>query len=129
MSTVQSSYSDLVSASISGVTSLTAIPSQISTAILPCKYVRYQGSQIQIATLGNSLGLPTYLFDMVVVIEPVLQNTNIANQTLCMVVADALETFFESIDNILSINISFEINLFNNTAYWTLIAEIEMLGG
>ena len=129
MPTISQYYGSLRDTSISGVTNLDNIPAQISTAILPCKYIRYQGSQIQISTLTNTLGLPTYNYDIVIVIEPVLQNTNIANQTLCMEIAEYLESYFESIDDILTVNIAFEINIFSNVPFWTLITEIEILGG
>lgn len=129
MTTISQYYASLRDTSISGITNLDSIPSQISTAILPCKYIRYQGSSIQVATIANTLSLPTHNFDIVVVIEPVLQNTNIANQTLCMTIAEYLENYFESVDDILSVNIAFEINIFNNTPFWALITEIEIQGG
>jgi hypothetical protein len=127
--TITEYYTELVNTSIVGINSLTSIPQQVSTAILPCKFVRFNTANVAVLTLSQTNGLPTYTFDVVFILEPVGQNTNIANQTLVMSVSEKILDYVESINDILSCTLSFEVNLFSNTPYWGLIATIEILGG
>lgn len=128
MASIQDYYNDLVDYDISGVTSLDSIPTQVTTAILPCKYVRFTNMEESVATLSNTNGLPTYTFQIVFLIETVGQNTTPNNQTLCMTIAEATKAFAESIEGMLTFSIDFEINVVNNAPYWGLIATMTILG-
>jgi hypothetical protein len=121
-------YNNLIVESISGVTSFTSIPTQLNTAQLPCKYVRWTNLQNAVSSLSQLNGLPSYTFEVVVLIEPVGQNTTVANQSLSMQIAEHMLSYAENLDGFLSINCAFEINLINNVAYWGLISTIEILG-
>lgn len=128
MASIQDYYNDLVDYDISGVTSLDSIPTQVTTAILPCKYVRFTNMEESVTTLSNTNGLPTYTFQIVFLIETVGQNTTPNNQTLCMTIAEATKAFAESIEGMLTFSIDFEINVVNNAPYWGLIATMTILG-
>jgi hypothetical protein len=126
--TIQQYYDQLATSSIAGVTNALSIPTQINTASLPLKYVRYNGTVFDIATLADTHGLPTHSFDMVVVLEPVGQNTTLANQTLSMTISELIYSFIEdNISCVLTISTEIEINIIN-TAYWTLVTTVEILG-
>lgn len=126
--TITEMFNALTNGSISGVNSLPSVPSQISTAILPCKYVKYGSTSIAVATLQNTLGLPTHVFEVVFIIEPLGQSNNITNQLACMTIAQSIYSYVESINDILTVESTNQVMLINGVSYWAIVVAVTFLG-
>lgn len=127
MTNIQSFYDDFADTDIAGVTSFPSIPHQLSTARLPCKYVRYAGTRSAIASLSDTHGLPVHTYEIVFIIEPFGQSTNVLNQIAMMTIADEIHTYIESISCVLTYNTEAEINVIANTQYWSMVVTVEVL--
>lgn len=121
-------YNLLVNGSVSGVYSFTSVPSQISTAQLPCKYVKYGSTSFGVASLDNGMGLPLHFFDIVFLIEAVGQNNNIQNQTSVLNIASLIYDYLDGVNNILTVESTNQIILINGISYWGFVVTITMLG-
>lgn len=124
---IQTFYNSFRDMELSGVSNLASVPHQISTAQLPAKYVKYIDSQFNIATLQNKFGLPNHTFDIVFLIEPVGQNTNIINQTLCMTIADNIYAALDTIDFVVDATITSDIQVINAFRYWALTVTVGVI--
>lgn len=125
---LQTKFDALVNGSISGVYNLSSVPSQINTAQLPCKYVKYGSTLFAISSLGNNLGLPTHSFEIVFLIESVGQNNNVQNQTSVLSIASQVYDYLDAINNIITVESSFSIILINGFSYWGFVVTVTILG-
>lgn len=79
--------------SITGVTrQYTAPPQQLSTADLPASYPRLPIADNQSITLTHARGLLSATVELVVVMEPYRQGSNVSNFEACVDMIDAIET-------------------------------------
>lgn len=126
--TIQETYNALVSGSISGVKNFTSVPSQVNTAQLPCKYVKYGSTSFAVATLTNGLGLPSHSFEIVFLIEPIGQSNNILNQSAVMTIAENIYDYLDAILDVLSVESTNQVMLINGISYWSIVVSITFLG-
>lgn len=125
---IQSVFDALKNGSISGVRNLTSIPSQMTTAQLPCKYVKYGSTSFSVASLDNNMGLPLHSFDVVFLIEATGQNNNIENQTAVISIASLIYDYLDAINNILTVESTNQIILINGVSYWGFVITVTVLG-
>jgi len=125
---LQTKFDALVNGSITGVYNLPSVPSQINTATLPCKYVKYGSTTFSVSSLNNRMGLPTHTFDIVFLIESVGQNNNVQNQTAVLSIASQIYDYLDAINNILTVESSFSIFLINGFSYWGFVVTVTILG-
>ena len=125
---IQTIYDFLRNNDISGVRSITSIPAQMSTALLPCKYVKYGTTSFNVSSLSNNMGLPLHSFDIVFLIEPVGQNNNIENQASVISIAQSIYDYLDGIDNILTVESTNQIILINGLSYWGFVVTVTTLG-
>lgn len=123
-----SKYNALKNGSVTGVLSLSSVPSQINTAQLPCKYVKYGSTSFAVASLNNGMGLPLHTFDIVFLIETVGQNNNIENQTAVLNIASLIYNYLDAIDNILTVESNTSIILINGISYWGFVVTVTFIG-
>lgn len=125
--------SDIAGMTVSGVTrQYTAPPQQLSTADLPASYPRLPIADNQSVTLTHGRGLLTAAVELVVVMEPYRQGTNVANFTATVTMIDAIETA------IVTNAADYDIDRWNivqsveeygiDRPYWQLVARIEGSG-
>lgn len=124
---VTSIYTTLKNYSVSGVTNLSTPPNQLNTAQLPVKFVQLIESNYEVAALNNSFGLTKNTFDVVYVIEPVLQNTIDNNLTSYLSIVDNISTFTGNVSGAIECNVSYRVLTFGNTLYHTLIQRVVVL--
>lgn len=118
---------------ISGVTrAYTSPPQQLSTADLPASYPRLPIADNQSVTLTHGRGLLTAAVEIVVVLEPYRQGTNVANFAACVTMIDAIETALATNANTYDIdrwNIIQTIEEYGvDRPHWQLVARIEGSG-
>lgn len=123
-----SKYESLSEGTVTGVRNLPSVPSQITTAQLPCKYVKYGSTSFAVSSLGNNMGLPLHTFDIVFLIESVGQNNNIQNQTTVLNIASLIYDYLDAIDNILTVESDNQIILINGISYWGFVVTVTILG-
>lgn len=121
-------YEELSEGVISGVKNLQSTPSQINTAQLPCKYVKYGSTTFNVSSLANTMGLPLHTFDVVFLIEPVGQNNNILNQIAVMNIASLIYDYLDDIDNILTVESNTLIMVIGGINYWGFVVTVTILG-
>ena len=121
-------YEELSEGVISGVNDLRSVPSQIQTAHLPCKYVKYGSTTFGISSLDNGMGLPLHTFDIVFLIEPVGQNNNILNQIAVLNISSLIYGYLDAIDNILTVESNTLIIVINGINYWGFVVTVTILG-
>lgn len=107
------------------------IPDQLSTADLPCQFVRLpEGSEGPLTADGEG-GWPVRTAELVIVACPVGQNRQPANQDLVLTLIDALCTTLRAVpaNNTisqakLSWRIRGRIDFIGDTEYWFIVAAI-----
>lgn len=107
------------------------IPDQISTADLPCQFVRLpEGSEGPLTALGEG-GWPNRMLELVIVASPVGQNRQPLNHELVLTLIDALSGTLRAVpaNNTisqakLSWRIRGRIDLIGDTEYWFIVATI-----
>ena len=119
--------------SISGVTrQYTAPPQQLSTADLPASYPRLPIADNQSVTLTHGRGLLTAAVEIVVVMEPYRQSTNVANFAACVTMIDSIETAIVANANTYDIDrwsIALQVEEYGvERPHWQLVARIEGSG-
>ena len=119
--------------SISGVTrQYTAPPQQLSTADLPASYPRLPIADNQSVTLTHGRGLLTAAVEIVVVMEPYRQSTNVANFAACVTMIDSIETAIVANANTYDIDrwsIVLQVEEYGvERPHWQLVARIEGSG-
>ena len=119
--------------SISGVTrAYTAPPQQLSTADLPASYPRLPIADNQSVTLTHGRGLLAAAVEIVVVMEPYRQGTNVVNFAACVTMIDAIETALATNANTYDVdrwNIIQTIEEYGvDRPFWQLVARIEGSG-
>ena len=119
--------------SISGVTrQYTAPPQQLSTADLPASYPRLPIADNQSVTLTHGRGLLTAAAEIVVVMEPYRQSTNVVNFAACVTMIDSIETAIVANANTYDIdrwNIVLQVEEYGiDRPHWQLVARIEGSG-
>ena len=90
--------STLTGITVTGVKrAYTAPPAQISTADLPALFPRLPQGNTAIDTLGRTSGLLSMTCDVVLIVEPVMQNRATANYTASLALMDALDTALRTV--------------------------------
>lgn len=118
---------------ITGVTrQYTAPPQQLSTADLPASYPRLPVADNQSVTLTHARGLLAVAAELVVVMEPYRQGTNVTNFGACVDMIDAIETAIAANASDYGIdrwNIALQIEEYGvDRPHWQLVARIEGSG-
>lgn len=126
--TISEIYTALASGTISGVRSFLTVPSQINTASLPCKYVKYGNTNFAVATINNGLGLPVHSFDIVFLIEALGQSNHITNQSIVMTIAENIYDYIDAIIDVLTVESNTQIMLIAGVSYWSITVTISFLG-
>ncbi|GIV82783.1 MAG: hypothetical protein KatS3mg051_2137 [Anaerolineae bacterium] len=129
-------YSALMSAlgslSVTGVTRTSAsAPRQLNTADLPYMFPRVPAGESEVATLVGGRGLRQATAELVIVVEPVLQNVHSANVSAVAALVDNLDTALADNVNDLGLDgwsLRVEQDLVGDTAYWMLVATLEVSG-
>jgi hypothetical protein len=125
--------SNIAGMSISGVTrQYTAPPQQLSTADLPASYPRLPIADNQSVTLTHGRGLLQAAVELVIVVEPYRQGTNVANFATCVALVDAVETSLATNANTYEIdrwNIALQIEEYGiDRPHWQLVVRVEGSG-
>ncbi len=124
--------SNIAGMTISGVSAKSAPPQQLSTADLPISYPRLPIADNQSVTLTHQRGLLSVAAELVVVMEPYRQGTNVANFTATVAMIDAIETAIVANASAYDIdrwNIALQIEEYGaDRPYWQLVARIEGSG-
>jgi hypothetical protein len=118
---------------VSGVTSAKAAPpQQLNTADLPLSYPRLPIADNQSVTLTHGRGLLTVAAELVVIMEPYRQGSNVANFAATVAMIDAIETAIAANAATYDIdrwNIALQIEEYGaDRPYWQLVARIEGSG-
>jgi hypothetical protein len=124
---------DIAGMTISGVTrQYTAPPQQLSTADLPASYPRLPIADNQSVTLTHGRGLLQAVMELVVVVEPYRQGTNVVNFATCLTLVDAIETALAANANTYEIDrwsIALQIEEYGaDRPYWQLVTRVEGSG-
>lgn len=125
---VRECYESLSETDIEGVKSFPSPPSQMNTAQLPCKYVKHNITTFGVASLDGSHGLANNTFDVVFLIEPIGQSTNITNQLLLLDIIDKLSDFYNDLVDVLSLETSTQVIVINKVPYWGFVCTITFIG-
>jgi len=124
--------SGVANLSITGVKrKYTNIPDQLSTADLPCQFVRLPvGSEGPLTADGQG-GWPNRTVELVIVVSPVGQSRQPTNQALALTLIDALCTTLRAVPATNTISqaklswaIRGEIDYIGETEYWYIVASI-----
>lgn len=107
------------------------IPDQLSTADLPCQFVRLPESSEGPLTASGEGGWPNRTVDLVIVASPVGQSRQPTNQDLVLTLIDALSTTLRAVPATntisqakLSWRIRGRIDAIGDTEYWFIVASI-----
>jgi hypothetical protein len=125
--------SNIAGMTVSGVTrQYTAPPQQLSTADLPASYPRLPIADNQSVTLTHGRGLLQAAVELVIVVEPYRQGTNITSFATCVALVDAIETALAANANTYEIdrwNIVLQIEEYGaDRPYWQLVTRVEGSG-
>lgn len=130
-------YSALMNAlgnlSVTGVTRVSAsAPRQLNTADLPYMFPRVPGGESNIATHNGGRNLLRATAELVIVIEPVLQNMNNVNVATAATLIDNLTSVLASNAPSLGLD-SWSIRadqefVGGDTLYWVLVATLQLSG-
>lgn len=124
---ITSNYTSLRDMYVAGVTNLTSPPTQINTATLPFKFVQLTSTEFEVTSLGNTYGLQTNVFEIVYLVEPLLQNTSSNNLTSYLGFIDLLYDAIDTIASVLKVVVEYRILNIGNTAYHSLIQKVTMI--
>lgn len=122
----------LATLSVTGVTRVyDHPPAQIDTADLPSLYLRLPAGENQSVTLRATRGLRQATCEVVIAVEPVLQNQNEPNFEKCIGLLDALENAIVAKAlgwGIETWSMRVEVDFVGDTAYWLIVAIIQGSG-
>lgn len=123
---------DLHDLQVTGVkTYVSEPPVQITTALLPLKFVSLPDGGEDVITMTGGTGLTQAVCEFIVILSPILTNTNPANYAASIAMMDnvnnALKTAVLDI-GIDSWSLKMDNQLVNQTGYWAIFASITASG-
>jgi hypothetical protein len=132
-STYAAYISALAAISVTGVTrTYTEPPKQLTTSSLPAQFPRLPTGSQAAQTFSSAVGLSAATAELVIVIEPIMQNTQAVNFALALSLMDAMEAALAAAAASIGIDQwSMEVTreaMADGTVYWLLITTVEASG-
>ena len=121
----------LAALTITGVAEAHTEPPRV-IARVPCSYPRLPDQDdSEIAAFNSTVGLRAASIELVILVNPILQNTQSANYSLTLDLIDALHTALAAAAATLQIDrwsIRGEWDTINSVPYWAIVATVDGSG-